>query len=331
MRAFLLPTLTALLLTPAALAAGGDFTVTLQPLPDEKAVFATVETVDKVPARVRTGGTITGLTVREGDTVTAGQVIALIGDEKLGLQQSGLEAQIAAARAQLAQAQADLQRGEALSKNGFITRQRLDELRTVLDVAANNLKARTAERAVVGQQMREGQVLAPAAGRVLTVPVTQGSVVLAGEVVATIARRDYVLRLSVPERHAASLKPGAPVRLDGEDIAPGAGNGEGAITLVYPQISEGRVQADAKVDGLGDYYVGQRVRVWIDAGERPVILVPAHHLTTRFGLDFAQVRRPDGKVEEVPVQRGQPRPLPGGLAGVEILSGLRNGDILVQP
>lgn len=331
MRALLLPTLTALLLAPAALAAGGDFTVTLQPLPDEKPVFATVETVDKVPARVRTGGTITGLTVREGDTVTAGQVIALIGDEKLGLQQSGLEAQIAAARAQLAQAQADLQRGEALSKNGFITRQRLDELHTALDVAANNLKARTAERAVVGQQMREGQVLAPAAGRVLTVPVTQGSVVLAGEVVATIAKRDYVLRLSVPERHAASLKAGGPVRLDAQDIAQGAGNGEGAITLVYPQIADGRVQADARVDGLGDYYVGQRVRVWIAAGDRPVLLVPASYLTTRFGLDFAHLRRPDGKVEEVPVQRGQPRPLPGGLAGVEILSGLRNGDSLVQP
>lgn len=331
MRTLLLPTLAVLLLAPAALAAGGDFTVAVQSLPDEKAAFATVETVDKVPARVRTGGTITGLTVREGDTVTAGQVIALIGDEKLGLQQSGLEAQIAAARAQLAQAQADLQRGEALSKNGFITKQRLDELRTALDVAANNLKARTADRAVVGQQMREGQVLAPAAGRVLTVPVTQGSVVLAGEVVATIAKRDYVLRLSIPERHAARLKVGAPVRLDGEDVAPGAGSGEGAITLVYPQISEGRVQADAKVDGLGDYYVGQRVRVWIDAGDRPVILVPANYLTTRFGLDFALLRRPDGMVEQVPVQRGQPRPLPGGLAGVEILSGLRNGDSLVQP
>jgi RND family efflux transporter MFP subunit len=331
MRPLLFSMLTALILTPNALAAGADFTVSVQSLPDEKAVFATVETVDKVAARVRTGGTITGLAVREGDMVTAGQVIALIGDEKLGLQQSGLEAQIAAARAQLAQAQADLQRGEALSKNGFITKQRLDELRTALDVAANNLKARTAERAVVGQQMREGQVLAPAAGRVLTVPVTQGSVVLAGEVVATIARQDYVLRLSVPERHATSLKPGAPVRLDGADIAPGTGNGEGAITLVYPQIADGRVQADARVEGLGDYYVGQRVRVWIAAGDRPVLLVPANYLTSRFGLDFAQLRRPDGTVAEVPVQRGQTRPLPGNVAGVEILAGLRNGDILVQP
>jgi hypothetical protein len=40
------------------------------------------------------------------------------------------------------------------------------------------LKSRTAERSVVEQQIAEGKVLAPTAGRVLTVPVTTGTVVL---------------------------------------------------------------------------------------------------------------------------------------------------------
>lgn len=319
------------LLAGPVLAAGGEFTVAVQSLPDQKSVFATVESVNKVPARVRTGGTITGLSVKEGDAVTAGQVIATIGDQKLALQQGGLDAQIAAARAQLDQAQADLKRAEELSRNGFVTKQRLDELRTAANVAANNLKARTAERAVVGQQMNEGQVLAPTSGRVLAVPVTPGTVVMAGEAVAMIAERDYVLRLSVPERHAASLKNGDPVRLDGEDMAPGAADGTGAITLVYPQISDGRVQADARVAGIGDYYVGQRVRVLVPAGARPTIVVPASFLTSRFGLDYAHLRGGDGKTLLVPVQRGQNRPLPYMADGVEILSGLSNGDIMVRP
>ena len=46
------------------------------------------------------------------------------------------------------------------------------------------MRARTAERAVIQQQLTEGQVLAPAAGRVLKVPVTVGSVVLPGDAVA---------------------------------------------------------------------------------------------------------------------------------------------------
>lgn len=318
------------LLAGPVLAAEGDFTVAVKSLPDEKSVFATVESVNKVPARVRTGGTITGLSVKEGDAVTAGQVIATIGDQKLALQQGASDAQIAAARAQMEQAQTDLKRAEELSRNGFVTKQRLDELRTAANVAANNLKARTAERAVLGQQMNEGQVLAPTSGRVLTVPVTPGTVVMAGEAVAMIAERDYVLRLSIPERHAASLKSGDPVRLDGEDMGQGMADGTGAVTLVYPQISDGRVQADAKVAGIGDYYVGQRVRVWVPTGARPTILVPTSYLTTRFGLDYAQLRGADGKIMQVPVQRGQSRPLPDMADGVEILSGLSNGDVMVR-
>ncbi|OYQ34552.1 efflux transporter periplasmic adaptor subunit [Niveispirillum lacus] len=319
------------LLAGPAWAAGGEFTVVRLNLPDQKSVFATVESVNTVPARVRTGGTITGLSVREGDAVVAGQVIATIGDQKLALQQGASDAQIAAARAQLEQAKTDLQRAEELSKNGFVTKQRLDELRTAANVAANNLKARSAERAVIGQQMNEGQVLAPTSGRVLSVPVTPGTVVMAGEAVAMIAERDYVLRLSIPERHAASLKNGDPVRLEGEEAGPAAMEGTGAVTLVYPQIRDGRVQADAKVTGLGDYYVGQRVRVLVPAGVRPTIVVPSSYLTRRFGLDYAHLRTGDGKIMLVPVQRGQEHPLPEVPDGVEILSGLAQGDIMVRP
>jgi len=59
------------------------------------------------------------------------------------------------------------------------------------------LKARTAERAVLGRQLTEGQVLAPTGGRVLRVPVTVGTVVMSGEAVATIAQQDLVLRPQV--------------------------------------------------------------------------------------------------------------------------------------
>ena len=45
-------------------------------------------------------------------------------------------------------------------------------------------------------------MLAPIAGRVCAVPLTEGTVVLTGETVATIAEANFVLRLSVPERHA---------------------------------------------------------------------------------------------------------------------------------
>ncbi|HZD91797.1 MAG TPA: efflux RND transporter periplasmic adaptor subunit, partial [Pseudolabrys sp.] len=108
----------------------------------------------------------------------------------------------------------------------------------------------------------------------------------------------------------------------------------GTIKLVYPEIQDGRVTADAKVDGLGDYFVGERIRVWVAAGKRDSIVVPASFIVTRFGIDYARVRQDgqkDGQVIDVPVQRGRAMPRPDMPDALEILSGLHAGDVLVRP
>lgn len=330
MRTAVLLAALSLCLLPGAGRAASTYTVEPVAAADDKAVFATVESREIVPARVRTGGTIANLAVREGDHVERGQVIATIGDQKLVLQQGALDAQIAGLKAQLAQAQSDMARAETLFKSGVTSRAKLDELTTAVNVASNLLKARTAERAVLEQQLAEGEVMAPTAGRVLKVPVTVGTVVMSGEPVASIAQQDFVLRLRVPEREARFLKAGDPVRLDGEFLPPGVGR-FGTIRLVYPQIDNGRVVADADVAGLGDYFVGERVGVWISAGTRQTFIVPSGFIMTRFGLDYVRVQRADGAVVDVPVQRGRERPRPDMPDALEILSGLHAGDVLVQP
>jgi RND family efflux transporter MFP subunit len=306
------------------------FAVGLSELTDQKAVFATVESPNVVPARTRIGGTVASLSVHQGDVVTPGQVIAVIGDEKLLLQINSLDAQIAGLQSQLAQSQTDLTRAETLFRQGVGPRTTMDQARTAVDVATAVLRARTAERAVVLQNLQEGQVLAPVAGRVLTVPLTKGTVVLNGDTIATIGEQPFMLRLRVPERHAVSLKVGDPIRLDPTQLGAGP-SAAGVITLIYPRIEEGRVVADAKVTELGDYFVGDRVRVWISAGTRPGYVVPGSLVATRFGLDYVRVRRSDGSVVETPVQRGQERPTSDMQDGVEILSGVHAGDVLVQP
>ena len=298
------------------------FTVKPTTVGDEKAVFATVESANVVPARARIGGTVARLAVTYGDHVERGQTLATIGDEKLILQMKSLDAQIA-------QAQTDLDRAESLFERGTIPRERLDEARTAFNVATNSRRARAAERAVIEQQLAEGNVLAPTSGRVLKVPVTPGTVVLPGEPVALVAEQNFVLRLRVPERHARFLKAGDPVRLDGEELGK-EGAQFGVIRLVYPQIEDGRVVADATVQGLGDYFVGERIRVWVSGGERMAMIVPARFVTTRFGVDYVRVLR-DGDAVDVPVQRGRAHPRPDMPDGLEILSGLKAGDRLVQP
>ncbi|MCC7346692.1 MAG: efflux RND transporter periplasmic adaptor subunit [Variibacter sp.] len=137
------------------------------------------------------------------------------------------------------------------------------------------------------------------------------------------------MRLRVPERHAAFLKAGDSIRIDGSEL--GASEPRfGTITLVYPQIDEGRVVADAAVAGIGDYFVSGRIRVWVSAGARMAYVVPERFLTTRFGVDYVSIARPGG-VLQAPVQRGRRAPRPDMTDGVEILSGLQPGDRLVRP
>jgi RND family efflux transporter MFP subunit len=321
-------TLVLLVLTRAALAAD-VLVVAPVTVADEKAVFATVESSNIIPARARIGGTVAKLGVKEGDKVKQGQVVATVADEKLVLQMKSLDAQIAALKAQLAQAQTDFARAESLFSRGTIPKTRYDEARTALNVATNNLKARTAQRAVVQQQLTEGDVLAPESGRVLKVPVTAGTVILPGETVATIAEQNFVLRLKVPERHARFLKAGDPVRIDGQELGQ-TGAKFGKIRLVYPQIEDGRVVADAAVAGLGDYFVGERIRVWVSAGERSAFVIPQSYIITRFGVDYVKAQL-DGGTFDVPVQRGRVLPRPQMPDGIEILSGLKAGDRLVRP
>ncbi len=313
-----------------AVPAGAEvLTVASRPVADEKAVFATVESISVVPARGRIGGIVVQLNVREGDPVTSGQAIAAIGDEKLALQMKALDAQIGALQAQSDQAQIDFDRIQGLVDRGILPRVKLDEARTALNVAENGLRARTAERAVIQQQLSEGQVLAPAGGRVLKKLVAVGSVVLPGDPIAMIAQQDFKLRLRVPERHARSLKAGDKIRVDGAEFGDQTSK-SGVIDLVYPQIEDGRVIADATVAGLGEYFVGDRLRVWISGGSRTAFVIPSSYVTTRFGIDYVKIRQADQTID-VPVQRGRDLPSPDLPNGLEILSGIRVGDQLVQP
>lgn len=202
---------------------------------DSKAVYGRIESRFVVPARSRIGGTLVDLDVTEGSVVEAGRPIARVVDEKLALQLNAADARIRAVSSQLDNAKVELERTTALLARGAATQQRVDQLRTQVDVLTNQMNQAEAERAVVLQQATEGSVVAPAAGRVLTVPMRRGSVVLPGEQVATIAAGGLFLRLAIPERHAPLLKAGATVEIGEGDSRLAGTATRGTIEKVYPQ------------------------------------------------------------------------------------------------
>jgi len=302
------------LLWPMAVQAEG---LTPSAVTEWKSVYGRIEARDRVPARARLGGTLVELAVSEGDTVSAGQVLGMIVDEKLALQLRAIEAQSASLAAQLENARTELARGEELLARGVTTVQRMDALRTQVDVLEGQIAAIAAERQVVEQQVAEGAVLAPVAGRVLDVPVSKGAVVMPGEAVASIGGGGFFLRLAVPERHAMALDEGDEIRI----ITPN-GEAKGSLVRLYPLIENGRVVADVEVPNLPDRFVDARVLVRLPVGERQALLVPEAALISRQGLDFVATEA--GLRSVVPGQRHEM----DGAVMVEILSGLQTGDVL---
>jgi len=318
----------AILLTAAFLSSSSAWaeTMTLAPIPviEWKAVYGQVEARETIPARARIGGLVVELLVTEGAVVTSGQKIAEIRDDKIAFQIAALDAQIDALRAQLDTAETELERGQALVERGVATVQRLDQLRTSVDVVRGQIASTEAQRAVVIQQSAEGEVLAPGAGRVLTVPVTQGAVVLAGEPVATIGGGGFFLRLAIPERHAQALQEGAEIR-----ITTGGTESLGEIAKIYPQIENGRVIADVDVEGLDTSFVNARILVELPVGERSALLVPKAAVSTRSGIDFVTVESHEETTDRAVVLGEEITQ--NGADFFEVLTGLVAGDVVVTP
>lgn len=300
--------------------------LTLQPteMTEWKAVYGQVEAKDTVPARARIGGVITELAVTEGDVVKAGQKIAVVRDDKIDFQLAAYDAQLKALETQLANAQSELARGMTLVGKGITTQQQLDQLKTSVDVLGSQIVALQAQRSVSVEQQKEGDVLAPANGRVLQVPVTKGAVIMGGEPVATIGGGGFFLRLAIPERHAAALKQGASIH-----ISAGGSKETGKLVKIYPEITNGRVAADVEVAALNSDFVNARVLVEIPVASRKALLVPKDAVVTRSGIDFVTVEEA-GKPVERAVILGETME-DSNPPMVEVLTGLAAGDSVVTP
>ena len=289
-----------------------------------KPASAIVAPRDLGEARARIPGTLTQLNVREGDTVRQGQVIGVVVDNRVGLETAAYGAQVAAAEAEAARARADLSRIQTLFDRGIYAQARLDQSLAASQAANAQVHAARAVRSASAETGAQGRILAPTSGRVLAADVPAGSVVSAGQSVATITAGPLVLRLELPEAQGRNLRVGQSVVVSSKDL-PGVSSG--TIAQVYPATSGGQTTADISVPGLGSDRVGQRVTVQVPVGQRRALVIPRRVVATRYGIDFVRTVDRAGRVIEAPVQLGGP----AGADRVEVLSGLAVGDVVLAP
>ncbi|MXO70584.1 efflux RND transporter periplasmic adaptor subunit [Alteraurantiacibacter buctensis] len=157
------------------------------------------------------GGRVVSVPVEPGQWVRAGQVLAVIDRSVQSQQAASATAQIAVAQADADLAQANLDRALQLVDRGFISRADVDRLTATRDAAV--ARVRVAQAQAGERQARNAQlnIVAPAAGLLLTREVEPGQVVGAGSgVLFSIARGgEMELLAQIGEAELGSIPVGA--------------------------------------------------------------------------------------------------------------------------
>jgi len=300
---------------PAA-AAGPALDVGAAEVDDLKPVAATLTSYKMADATARLAGTLTALTVKEGDRVRKGQVIGWVQDSRIAPQTSAYAAQTAAAAAQAAQAQANYRRVKTLFDKGFYAQAALDQAEAAMKSADANVAAAQAQTAASTAYGGQGAILSPDDGTILRADVPKGAVVMMGQSVATVTSGAPLVRIDVPEADGQGLQAGQTVRLEA-----GGRAGTGTVTRVYPSVTQGQVTADVTPAGFETLPVGSRLTAYVSLGRRRAILLPRAYVATRYGLDYVRLVQPGGQVIETTVETA---PYDGGR--LEIIGGLDAGD-----
>jgi RND family efflux transporter MFP subunit len=246
------------------------------------------------------------------------------------------------ARAVLAEAEARRNRARALFAEQLLPRADLDEAEASFQVAqgryqdANDevlnrralLAQRRSELELARQQLADSVLLAPFAGAVRERHAVPGVFVSAGQPVVTLVRiHPLRLRLAVPERAAANVRIGQPVRV-GVEGDPRAYAGR--VARLSPAIEESNrtllVEAEVpNTDGAlrpGAFAAAEI----LTSGGRPVVFVPASAIINFAGIEKVLTVE-DGKSVEKRVRTGR-------RVGerVEVIEGIAAGeDVVVAP
>ena len=267
------------------------------------ALSGPLKAVRSAAVKAKVAGELQGLTVREGDSVRAGQVIARIDNTEGLARVRQASEQAEAAQAQVAIAQRQRDNNQALVNQGFISRTALDTSLANLDAAQASHKAALAALDIAKKGLADTELRAPINGQVASRLVQNGERVgldariveivdlSALELEAALAPAD-ALAVRVGQKAELTIE-GAPLRVPATvaRINPTAQAGSRSV-LVYLQLHT--------TDGLrqGLFAQGQ-----LRTGQTQGVAVPLSAVRTDKPQPYLQLVR-DGKVVHQTVTLG---------------------------
>ena len=274
-------------------------------------------------------GRIATLSVKAGDRVKAGQVLAVIDDRATQAGVAQAQAGFAQADANLANAKAAYERARDLRAQGFLAQAALDSAQAQFKAAQAGAAAARAGQTQASVAQGFTRLTAPYDGWVLQTHAEAGGLAMPGTPVLTVYAPQPIRALVyVPasQQGLAQQAQRIEVQLPGTDkwVKPAAQTSLPAADPVS-QTVEWRLDLSA-ADGANQV-PGRQVRVRFVGGDAQRLVVPAGALLRRGELTGVYVVATKGEGKPAgfalrAVRTGASH----GAAGVEILAGLKAGD-----
>jgi RND family efflux transporter MFP subunit len=296
------------------------------PIEDAIPVTGNLQPLERAEVRARLEGDLTGVFVREGEPVRAGQLLARFeASEQAGSARSA-GADVAAARSELSTAQWNLDQSKELYRQGAVPERDVRVAEQTVAGARARVAAAESRLGTTRGEVGDTRVLAPTSGIVEKRNANPGEHVARGASLFTIVRGDVLeLAAAVPERSAAGVRAGQSVRFTADArqftgrvarVGPSVDPGSRAVT-VYVQIPN----PDGALK-VGTFASGRIVsRVVEDA----MVLPAAAIREAREGGKPFVYRVVDGKIDMAEVTPG----LADETQGLVQVSGLSEGDSVV--
>jgi len=283
---------------------------TRRELAETLAVTGTLKAVDSAQVKARVAGELSGLTVREGDSVRAGQVIARIDPTEYHSRMRQAQEQADSARAQAEVAQRTYDNNKALVDQGFISRTALDTSQSNLNAALSTHRAALAAVDVARKSLDDTVLKSPITGQVSQRLAQSGERVAIDtriievvdlsriEVEATLAAADSVA-VRVGQRATLQIEGGA-------NSARSADRSVGAaVARVNPSAQAGSrsVMVYLQLDRAEGFRQGLFAQGTIDVGRSDVLALPLTAVRTDKPEPYVQLVI-DGRIVHRPVETG---------------------------
>ena len=177
-------------------------------------VSGALQPVRQATVKSKVSGEVRAITVREGDAVQAGQVLARMDTADLESKLIERQGQLQSAKAQLAMAEKTLSSNQKLLKQSFISQNAFDNSESNMNVTQGSVMSAEANVRLAQNAIKDAVATAPLSGIVAKRHVQPGEkVAFDTPLVTVVDLKEIELQAMVPAVDIPELRPGMPVEL----------------------------------------------------------------------------------------------------------------------